>query len=87
MSSNYPPGVTGREYEIAGPDSEDDEEATCRYCEAHGWATILRYGGQAWFICEACGKQNDLDPETLMHAGPDPDALYDQRRDDAGSGL
>lgn len=29
--SNYPPGVTGNELEIAGPDYEQDEE---RYCGA-----------------------------------------------------
>lgn len=27
--SNYPPGVTGREYEIAGPDNEWEEEFEC----------------------------------------------------------
>ena len=27
--SNYPPGVTGREYAIAGPDREWDDEAEC----------------------------------------------------------
>lgn len=26
---NYPPGVTGREFEIAGPDSEWEEEFEC----------------------------------------------------------
>lgn len=29
MSSNLPPGVTGNEYEIAGPDFERDEERAC----------------------------------------------------------
>lgn len=29
MSSNYPPGVSGREYPIAGPDKEFDAERTC----------------------------------------------------------
>ena len=28
--SNYPPGVTGRELQIAGPDWEDEIEVTCR---------------------------------------------------------
>ena len=27
--SNYPPGVTGNEFEIAGPDAEWDEMQTC----------------------------------------------------------
>lgn len=29
MGSNYPPGVTGSEYEIAGPDYEDVEQKVC----------------------------------------------------------
>lgn len=32
MSSNYPPGVTGNEYEIAGPDYEKDIEELCPKC-------------------------------------------------------
>jgi hypothetical protein len=27
--SNYPPGVTGNEFQIAGPDKESDEVRTC----------------------------------------------------------
>jgi hypothetical protein len=29
MSSNYPPGVTGNEYAIAGPDNQYEEELIC----------------------------------------------------------
>jgi hypothetical protein len=29
MSSNYPPGVTGREWQISGPDVEREEAHTC----------------------------------------------------------
>lgn len=32
--SNYPPGVTGNEYEIAGPDYERDEERECTMQDA-----------------------------------------------------
>lgn len=35
MSSNYPPGVTGTEYAIAGPQAEWDAEATCPFCGHH----------------------------------------------------
>ena len=31
--SNYPPGVTGNEYQIAGPDSEWEETHYCEKCE------------------------------------------------------
>jgi len=30
MSSNYPPGVTGREYAIAGAEAEIDQEVVCK---------------------------------------------------------
>lgn len=30
MFSNYPPGVTGNEFEIAGPDYEETEEVECQ---------------------------------------------------------
>jgi hypothetical protein len=30
MGSNYPPGVTGREYQIAGPDYERTVKRACR---------------------------------------------------------
>lgn len=29
IMSSYPPGVTGNEFEIAGPDYEQEEERTC----------------------------------------------------------
>jgi hypothetical protein len=34
MTSNYPPGVTGNEYEISGPDCEWEEQRECPLC---GW--------------------------------------------------
>ena len=30
MSSNYPPGVSGNEYEIAGPSTEDTGDSCAR---------------------------------------------------------
>lgn len=36
--SNYPPGVTGREFEIAGPDYEEDRHLAC---EAEGVAVAV----------------------------------------------
>lgn len=32
--SNYPPGVTGNEYEIAGADSEVEDVYFCTTCQA-----------------------------------------------------
>lgn len=34
MLSNYPPGVTGREYQIAGADWEEASRETCSVCLA-----------------------------------------------------
>ena len=31
--SNYPPGVTGNEYEIAGPDYEKESDIPCPKCK------------------------------------------------------
>ena len=63
--SNYPPGVTGNEYEIAGPDREweDPAHSDCRVgCgvegqEAH-WET---YQGQTWWVCPSCNTSNTVD--------------------------
>lgn len=43
MSSNLPPGVTGNEYEIAGPDFERDEYRECPM-EGTTVRTISGYG-------------------------------------------
>ena len=42
--SNYPPGVSGREYEIAGPDREweADQPRDCPHCGAGKNVTVAR---------------------------------------------
>ena len=66
MLSNYPPGVTGHELEIAGPDWEQDLERTCgvENVELHVFAlddmkairaTAMATGAQGK------GKQRDAD--------------------------
>ncbi len=77
MTSNYPPGVTGREYAIAGPDYERESDIRCPVC---GGATMeLGYRGDRWLSCD------DQDHETTLprdDEGPaDPDATYDAERD------
>ena len=70
--SNYPEGVTGLEYEIAGPDLERDgvHEDYCRnddcplfeqYLEQDGEETWYR--GQGWFrwTCEVCNMSQDME--------------------------
>jgi hypothetical protein len=77
--SNYPVGVTGREYEIAGPDSETEEPEDCSFCDWQGVALVLRYGFQAWYDCPKCGTENDV--TDYQDFGPDPDALLDEARE------
>lgn len=67
--SNYPPGVTGREYEIAGADKEFEAARKCEDedCGFHGIVEIEEYQKQQWWTCPKCGKAHD------KYVGPDPD--------------
>lgn len=64
MSSNYPPGVTGGEYQITGPDAEWDDERTCeneacvQYLKPQV-ATVQCYQYDQWWVCETCDTQHD----------------------------
>lgn len=60
MVGDYPPGVTGREPQIAGEDE-------CPECGAP------IYQGE-----EECVNPNC---DAVFAVGPDPDDLYDRRRD------
>jgi hypothetical protein len=55
----YPPGVTGREFAIAGPDAErevsGDEGIACPGCGGGDDLSELRYGDDGWYVCEADG--------------------------------
>ncbi|KKK89081.1 hypothetical protein LCGC14_2736690 [marine sediment metagenome] len=70
---DYPPGVTGNEYEIAGPDHEEESEEPCTQC---GAPTMEQgYGGERWLVCD-----NDH-VEDIERMEDDPDRLYDEMRD------
>ncbi len=59
MVSNYPPGVTGNEYEIAGPDFEEDADENCSRC---GSSMILTgCGSHRWVACVACNYTEEID--------------------------
>lgn len=85
MSSNYPPGVTGNEYEIAGPDYEHESDTPCPYVVGKdedsmpcGEPTMEEgYHGERWLYCEN-GHRTDLEPPD---PGDDPDRKYDEERD------
>ena len=75
MSNNFPPGVTGNEYAIAGPDYEKESDIPCPKC---GDETIEQgYHWDRWIYCVEC----DLVTEIEDDPGDDPDRKYDEERD------
>ena len=68
MSANfgwdYPPGVTGNEYAIAGPDYDQEKEGVCPKCGDTGCLSEQGYRGQRWVVCCSCDYQEDLEDET-----------------------
>ena len=78
MGWNYPPGVTGREYEIAGPDDEWESEHYCEKCEKDTMFSCESFQKQRSGICSEC--DSDID---LGHTDDDIDwdAINDQRED------
>lgn len=59
--SNFPPGVTGGEYAIAGPDYERESGRYCRKCKDVEMFE-LGYHGDKWLECPQCHRQVDLAP-------------------------
>lgn len=68
--TNYPPGVSGNEREIAGPDHE--RELTDEACPRCGAVALLEEGwrGDRWVSCGECGHQEEREPEWCCDAGP-----------------
>jgi len=56
---NYPPGVSGNEYEINGPDWEHESVEWCEHCRHDQPGTFFGYGKQVWFTCSECRKDTD----------------------------
>ena len=74
---NYPPGVSGNEYEIAGPDAEYTAERTvqcwndeCSLFELDQDVSIdlSAYRGEEWgdWVCATCGKTRDYTGESYV---------------------
>jgi ssDNA-binding Zn-finger/Zn-ribbon topoisomerase 1 len=76
--SNYPPGVTGNEYAIGGPQYEREINEECEECGHVGLTLEGHYEFGERTICPECNNIEYLEPE-----GPDPDEAYDRARDDA----
>lgn len=78
--SNYPPGVTGNEYAISGPEREWEEDRFCDECEKDTRHTCQAHRDHgAWANCNECGQETDITDE--LETGPDPDEAYDRMRE------
>jgi len=77
LGSNYPPGVTGNEYEIAGPDFESEGDRYCDQCEKESFHFIDGYRGSVTARCEECSNEIDISDEY----GEDPDRELDEQRE------
>ncbi len=58
--SNYPPGVTGFEFEISGPDLEHDTEVICPICNDY-FAIIGHRDRGRWIECQCMHVINYLE--------------------------
>lgn len=76
--SNYPPGVSGNEFEIAGADVEIETEALCARCVLESAvkegekvpATIYGYHGNLWAQCD---QGHEIEVEDCDDAPDEPD--------------
>jgi rubredoxin len=55
--SNYPPGVTGGEYQIAGADREVEEQVECPECGLDAIQLVSYYGYERWWTCTVCRSE------------------------------
>ena len=72
MSNNYPPGITGSEFAIAGPDYERESDELCPACGSER-TLELGYRSDRWLYCEDCQIEVGLEIP-----GPDPDRAHDE---------
>lgn len=88
--SNYPPGVTGLELQIAGPDAEWDEDmdVECANDECEMFDETQTVNVEAWsyrgsatynWDCPKCGHSHEFERDDINE--PDPDAAYDAWRE------
>jgi hypothetical protein len=88
--SNYPAGVTGREYEIAGADSEwtETKEVACQWeddCpdfdkEIEIEMDLESYRGEWWgeWTCPTCNRKNDARGDMSDYERDDYDRYFDR---------
>ena len=75
---DYPPGVTGNEFEIAGPSYEKESEKLCPDCGGPtmevGYGDLVGGAMSRWLACIQFEHTTDLEP-----LEDDPDRKYDER--------
>ena len=78
---NYPPGVDGREPEVAGPAEEYIESLWCETCGKNTAHDVTRRDWNSPQVakCWDCGGSGDP-LETIEDENPDPDGDADQDR-------
>ena len=57
---NYPPGVTGNEYEITWADYAKEVKGACPNCGAPDTLIEEGYKDVCWQTCRACGFEQDV---------------------------
>jgi hypothetical protein len=70
MSTNYPPGVTGTEPQIAGADSERETIMWCEDCGDRVPGVIYWTGPFGVFACDPADHETDIDDEDRIVTGP-----------------
>ena len=57
---NYPPGVSGNEYEIAGPEYMQEVDEPCPKC---GVLSLMELGYRSshWIDCMNCDYESDIE--------------------------
>lgn len=61
MLSNYPPGVTGFEDEIAGPLFQHESQEYCRHCDDFQDGFVTGWSTSVDFECGFCGKTSMIE--------------------------
>lgn len=65
MSSNYPPGVSGNEIQITGPD-EFESEFTCQKCgEYSEYQLFFLFRDSIETECSSCGAKDIVELEEV----------------------
>ena len=79
VGSNYPPGVTGNEYEIAGPDLMWEDEHFCEACDKYTEFDCESFNKIVSGRCTVCAS--DIDLGTHGDYFIDPDRQKDEAED------